>query len=325
VEAIVSDGKNDITRKRASIKLGENKVEWQWDTAKHPFGKYECIIRVLDTKGAVLVSGKSAFEIVNSPTLDELDRVEARMEEFNDVYDRCKAAGIRLDYPTVAKTTIEQFLPLAREDVRNGYEYRAKWMVDDFNNSIDDAILAMQLYMADPKIAPVVKRYQTGKVDIDGVSFIGDRVDSFGTKDRGPLFFCGYGHFGQVRTDIPRFPGYGVNIIQLEIGPSALFPAENKVDLSALKNVCKVLDDAAKHNIMVNVLLSPHYFPNWALAKWPHLVKGGGGYLGYCVDAPEEKQVVEKFIKIVVPAVKNKPALHSICLTNEPVFIKLAN
>lgn len=326
VEAVITDGKAEFFRKRASVKVGENKAEWEWNTARHPFGKYECKVRILDASGKVIVSGKSDFEIIDSPTLNDLDAVEARMKDFNELYNQCKAAGIRLDYPTTARTTVDQFLPLAREDVRSGYEYRAKWMVSDFNKSIDDATIAMRLYLSDPKMAPVVRRYQTGDVKIDGVSFIGDRVDSFGNKDRGPLFFCGYGHFSQARIDMPRWPGYGVNMIQAaEFGPAQLFPEEGKVDLTQLKTLINTLDNAAKHNVKVDWLLSPHYFPNWALKKYPQLGKGGGGFLSFCPDDPAAKAIVEKFIRIVVPKIRDKPALHSICLTNEPVFNNLAN
>ncbi len=324
LEVVLTDGKKDYLRKRASIKQGESKAEWVWNTARHPFGKYTCKVSVLDSRGGVITSAESPFEIVASQTLDDLDKVEARMKEFNDIYNKCKARGIRLDYPTVAKTTIEQFLPLAREDVRKGYDYRAQWMVKDFNNSLDDAINQMQLYLADPKSAPVVKRYQTGRVDIDGISFVGDRVDNLGTKDRGPLFFCGYGHFSRARIDMPRWPGYGINLIQAaEFGPAQLFPEEGKVDLTHLKTLIHTLDNAAKHNVRVDWLLSPHYFPDWAMKKYPQLAKGGGGFLGFCPDDPAAKAIVEKFVRIVIPAIKDKPALHSICLTNEPVFVHL--
>lgn len=326
VEAVLSNGTNAIGLKRQSVKVGETKAEWTWNTGRSPFGKYDCSVRVLDTDGKALTSGKSTFEVVTSPTLDDLDKVEARMKDFNALYARCKAAGIRLDYPTAAKTMIDQFLPLAREDVRMGYEYRAKWAVNDLNRSIDDATTQMQSYLGDPKLAPIVKRYKTGKVSIDGLSFLGDRVDSLGAKDRGPLFFCGYGHFYQARGDMPKWPGYGVNLIQAaEFGPAQVFPAEDKVDLTQVKTLIHTLDDAAKHNVRVDWLLSPHYFPGWAIQKYPQLAKGGGGFFGFCPDDPAAKQIVEKFIRLVVPMIKDKPALHSICLTNEPVFNNLAN
>ncbi len=248
------------------------------------------------------------------------------MKEFDSLYKRCQARKIDLAYQTCAKTMLDQFVPLAYEDVRKGFEYRAKWAVNDFNNSLDESIAQMKAYLADQSLAPITKRYKTGKVSIDGLSMIGDRLSSDGKLDRGPLFFCGYGHFSRVRIDMPRWPGYGVNIIQsAEFGPAQVFPTEDKVDLAPVKTLTRTLDDAAKHNVRVDWLLSPHYFPAWALRKYPQLTKGGGGFFGFCVDDPAAKAMVEKFLRLVVPMIKDKPALNSICLSNEPVFDNIAN
>ncbi len=325
VESTVMYGERKIAEKRSPVRPGENQIDWEWKVGNLPFGDYTLRVRVLDTGGVVLAQGSVTTEVIDSPVLKEIDGVEARKKEFDALYAQCKAKGINLDYPSAAKVMLEQFIPYARDDVRHGLEYRAKWAIGDFNRSLDDGIALMKAYLQDPTLEPVTKRFRTGNVSIEGLSFIGDRVDSKGRKDVGPVFFCGLGHFGQVREDIPRFPSYGVNIIQIEVGPSITFPTEDKVDLTALKNVAKVLDNAAKHNIMVNVLLSPHYFPAWAMNKWPHLGKGGGGWLGFCVDDPAAKQVIEQFLRVAVPLLKDKPALHSFCLTNEPLLIDTVN
>jgi len=325
IEISLSANGRQIAHNRSSLAVGKNKIDWEWDSGKLPFGKYKCFVRVLDSYNLVVASGSVSTEIVDSPIFADIDKVEARKQEFDALYKQCQAAKIRLDYPTAAKTMLEQFIPLARGDVRAGFDYRAKFALTDFNRSLDDAIAEMKAYLADPKLAPVVRRYRTGKLDIDGLSFVGDRVDSNGLKDRGPLFFCGYGHFYQARHDIPLWPGYGVNIIQAaEFGPAQLFPEEGKVDLTQARTLVNTLDNAAKNNVRVDWLLSPHYFPAWAMKKYPQLGKGGGGFFGFCVDDPAAKQIVERFIRIVVPMIKDKPALHSICLSNEPVFPNIA-
>ena len=320
VETIVSIHGKTVFSERNDLKLGENKIDWEWNTGDSPFGIYACLVRVLDSHGVLLASGTATTEVVDSPMFADLAKVEARKAEFDALYAQCKAKGIRLDYPTAAKTMLEQFIPYAKADIRRAFDYRANWGISDFNKCIDDSITEMRAYLADPDLAPIMKRYKTGKVDIDGLSFIGDRVDSLGNTDRGPLFFCGYGHFYQARLDMPRWPGYGINIIQsAEFGPAQLFPKEGVVDLTLAKTLVKTLDAAAKNNVRVDWLLSPHYFPAWAMAKYPQLGKGGGGFLGFCVDDPAAKQIVEKFLRIVVPMIKDKPALHSICLSNEPI------
>jgi hypothetical protein len=326
VDATISINGKPIAEKRTAIKPGENQIDWEWNTGKSPFGKYDCFVRVLDSDGFVIASGSAVTEVADSPIFADIDKVDARKLEFDDLYRQCAAKGINLAYPASAKAMLEQFIPLARIDVRSGFEYRAKWAVGDFNRTLDESVAMMKAYLQEPALAPVTRRYQAGKVAIDGQSFIGERIDSTGKKDRGPLFFCGYGHFSQARTDMPRWPGYGVNIIQAaEFGPAQVFPTEDKVDLTQVKTLIKTLDDAARNNVRVDWLLSPHYFPMWAMQKYPQLGKGGGGFLGFCVDDPAAKAIVEKFIRLIVPMIKDKTALNSICLTNEPLFPNVAN
>ena len=41
-----------------------------------------------------------------------------------------------------------------------------------------------------------------------------------------PVFFTGYGHFGQVVADMEKWPNYGTNIIQIDIAPTRVFPKD---------------------------------------------------------------------------------------------------
>ena len=262
---------------------------------------------------------RAASTAPDSACLAQIGFAQARMTEFNQLYEQCRLAGIPLDYPAVAKTMLEQFIPLARKDAEGADVKRAGFEVKDFQRTLDESIAEMKACLQDPGLAPNPRRFETGQVEVRGLSFIAHRTDAHGHRDRGPVFFCGYGHFDQVRKDMPRWPGYGVNLIQIELGPAGTLVGENEVSLKEAEAIVKVLDEAAAHNVMVNILLSPHYFPGWAYAKWPDLAQASGSF-GYCVDAPGAKQVIEKFLRIVIPMFKDKPALHSFCLSNEPNF-----
>lgn len=319
--AIIRAGDKIIFDKTVPMKPGENTFEWEWNTGALSVRELNLTVRLANEQGKLIASGGRAIQKLSASVLSgDLDKVEARLKEFDALYAKCKAKGIPLDYPTVTRTMLEQFIPLERMDVRKGDLRRAGYAVTDFNRSLDDAMAEMRAYLQNPKSAPDAVRYKTSSMNVNGVSFIADREDAKGNKSRGPVFFCGVGHFNQVRKDMYRWPGYGVNIIQIEVGPGVTFPKEGEVDLKAAQAVARVLDEAAKKNVKVNVLLSPHYFPQWAMEKYPNLGKGGGGFLGYCVDAPEAKQIIEKFLRAVVPLLKDKPALHSFCLSNEPLF-----
>src|ERR1700722_17037676 len=58
-----------------------------------------------------------------------IDRVQARMTEFNQLYEQARKQKIPLDYPAVAKKMLEQFIPLARTDAEGTDVRRAGFEV----------------------------------------------------------------------------------------------------------------------------------------------------------------------------------------------------
>lgn len=321
IRAKVQAGRNVVFDKTAQITHGENWVDWEWHSGKLKDQHLEFSFTISDPKGRVVASDSQSVEKISTAILlASLDRIEQRLDgEFATLHLQCAAQGLPLDYPEAARTTIRQFLPLEREDARGREQRRAYFAIGDMNRSLDRSIAEMRACLANPKLARSTRRYQTGSVTLRGLTQTGTRVDGSNRKDEGPLFFCGYGHFNQVGKDMRLWPGYGVNLIQhATFGPSAVLPAEDRVDMKEIHNLIAVLDDAAAHNVRVDLLISPHYWPAWPAAKWPQIATGG--FLGYPVDMPESKRVLEKFLRILIPAIRDKPALHSICLSNEPGF-----
>ena len=75
---------------------------------------------------------------------------------------------------------------------------------------------------------PEVPRWTgTERPKVQGVSLVGPTATMNHPErvERRPIFFTGYGHFGQTRADVPRFPGFGTNMVQNgEFGPNAMYP-----------------------------------------------------------------------------------------------------
>lgn len=168
---------------------------------------------------------------------------------------------------------------------------------------------------------PAVPRWAgSSRPTIDGPSFVGPvRIGTNGPLVTRPIFFVGYGHFGTVRRDIEAFPGYGINIVQNgEFGPSSVYPAEGTTDDAAIDQLCQELDRAAKAGVAVDWLLSPHYVPAWVFAKYPDLRQQRADCIPYSIYSPPIHELLREFIHRVVARIKDKPALLSICLSNEP-------
>lgn len=283
-------------------------------------------VSLLNAKGVKINRISRDVNIISTAALNsDLANLRSEAVNFQIKLKLCQAKKIRCDYPTVTKTMMDQFLPFVKDDIKAGELTRAYENIGDIRLCIQRAQKELDQALAVSKSAPVVTRYKTSPITIKNGSFEATRVNSTGKKTSGPVFFSGYGHFTQLRKDLDKFPKYGVNIIQVEIGPMVVLTEENKVSYDSIKELQQLLDRAAKKNIAVNVLISPHYFPAWALKKWPHLTQGRGGFLGYTPDEPEAKQIQTKFLKILIPAIASKPALHSICLSNEPVLDNVMN
>ena len=309
---------DELFHRRQALTGGSQQLRWTWSSGDTIAQRLRCTVLIADPSGQRVAHGEKQIEKISGRVvLDQLHEVQRRLSTFAKQLEAVRDTGTPVDYPLVTKTVVENFLRWAREDVQNGELTRAQRAASDMLDSLERAAAEFEA----PRGVP---RYRTGALDIEGLSFVGD-VKLGSTTARRPVFFCGYGHFDSVRRDIELFPDYGVNIIQIEIGPHHVLTAEDYVDDTRLQNVLSVLDRAARSNIMVNLLLSPHYFPQWAREKRPHLTRCSGGSLRFCIDALESRALIEQFLRIVIPRIKDKPALHSLCLSNEPVYTNSAD
>ncbi|HZZ43400.1 MAG TPA: beta-galactosidase [Tepidisphaeraceae bacterium] len=165
---------------------------------------------------------------------------------------------------------------------------------------------------------PTVPRWTgTQRPRIDGPSFLAPT--NTGTR---PVFFIGYGHFDQARRDIPLFPSLGNNIIQQEAGPHFIFPKPDVTDLSLVDNLHHTLQTAAANGVAVDLLLSPHYFPDWMFHKFPQMRKQRADFFPFSVYHPAVRPFLQRYIAELLAPIKDDPALFSICLSNEPINVE---
>ena len=68
----------------------------------------------------------------------------------------------------------------------------------------------------------------------------------------------------------------------------------------------------------VCLLISPHYFPRWALTKWPQCVNVARGF-AILPARPGRPGAIAAFHRGGHPAIERPSGVHSICLSNEPV------
>jgi len=164
-----------------------------------------------------------------------------------------------------------------------------------------------------------VPRYVTSPVVVSNGDMIAEREWPDGRRERGRVMLSGFGHFRRVQDELDRLPAFGYNVIQVEIGPRHVLKTEEEVDTGRIDHFLRMARRAASNDVQICLLLSPHYFPEWALKKYPDLRScTDRGFLKYCVHNRRAQEVVERFLRVIIPKVRGNPAIHSIVLSNEP-------
>ena len=149
-----------------------------------------------------------------------------------------------------------------------------------------------------------------------------------GAKTERPVIFSGYGHFSGAVADIEWFPKIEANAIQFETGPDRFVTGERPdgsfiIAPEAAHDLSKVLTRAWASNVAVIFLLSPHYYPEWALTRHPEAAWNSGSFLRYDIQHPYSRKLLEAYLTALIPALRNSPgagAVHSFCISNEPSY-----
>lgn len=256
--------------------------------------------------------------------LRRLAALKRRLPAWTATVDALRRRGADPAYSLVTLTVLRHFVGYAREDVAHGEVRRALAQAAAMERMAARLDARLRAARQAPASLPRVPRWTgTARPTVHGASFLAPaRAIGEARAVRRPIFFTGYGAFGQVRSDVERFPAYGVNLIQVEFGPNSVFPHEGAVDETSVRETRRLLDRAAKAGVAVNLLISPHYFPEWALAKWPGLRKRRAGFIQYCIHAPESRDLLKQFVAAAIGPLADHPALHSVCLSNEPISME---
>jgi len=285
-------------------------------------------ITELTIKNVLSINGKDIHEESKTIHVVTPQRIQGRVAQLNTKLDAYNAKIASIEgLPSPSKLRLvailaKRFIGYIPADILAKKLNRAWFTLDKVDEMLTDAAREADAVIAKIRpLPPVIPQYVTSPITIDKSSFIATVKQPDGSLKQQPVLFTGYGHFNQVRDDLEIFSDYGVNVIQIEHGPSGTLVAEDKVDMTALNGLMGVCDRAEKSNVSICLLLSPHYFPSWAKKKYPDLLKCTGGFFGYCVHAPEARAIIEKYLRIVIPLIKDHRAIHSVCLSNEPLSL----
>ncbi len=250
--------------------------------------------------------------------LAALAACEERLPALLDALTDAQTRGLDVSYPRNDLTVANMFIEFGREDITEGRITRAAEVASEVEMLLDRAAAEMNQNRPAPRLAdgPIVVR--------DG-SFWATADTPDGPVHQ-PVFLTGYGHFGRVIEDIPLLAEMGINFIQFELGPAAALNPDGTETGLIEEYVVHALDRAHEHGVRVDLLLSPHqnmpwwheHFPEAWLDEWPYI--SHVPFIKWSVDAPQVRDFIERHLRVMISRIKDHPALHSVCLTNEPDY-----
>lgn len=164
----------------------------------------------------------------------------------------------------------------------------------------------------------IVPRYMTGPLEVRHAQTIGNRCWPDGRIDRGPVVLTGFGHFDMARKDLEKFPAMGFNLLAMELIMRNHIRGDDSISLKPLGEFRDAAVRCEKANVALDLLLSPHYSPEWIRDRWPEVLDCKGGFYDYCVHDKRMMNLIERYFRAVVPEVEKYPALASLGISNEP-------
>jgi len=221
--------------------------------------------------------------------------------------------GAHIDYALIKLSLIETFLPRIDEELKKDPKYLLQATM--IAMELKPVAIGLEKDLAelekDPTSVPAAVRYRTGKIERDGYTQIGSVLDpATGKTERRPVIFTGYGNFHTVLNESAKWQDLGCNVITPEMGPSSVVSGKPDgtlvVDEKPIDELVKKFKAAAEHNVAIVFLISPHYMPPCS---------GSAFWYG---DEPGVSDVMEAYMRALIPKIKDIPSLHSIVLSNEP-------
>ncbi|XHR29809.1 MAG: beta-galactosidase [Chthoniobacteraceae bacterium] len=165
-----------------------------------------------------------------------------------------------------------------------------------------------------------VAPYRIPKLTGGRISFDGDGM--FWSKpsaaEKVPVILGGYGFFNQINKDLDFLAATHTTLVQQEFGPREM--SETGILSQTARSAPRLLQRLTERGMFADILLAPHYFPDWALKKYPELQVNAKGFINYNIDHPVAKTVVKDWIGAFVPLIGQAPGLNSLCLSNEPGY-----
>ncbi len=292
------------------------KVSQKWNITDLPSGDYIGRIEIVSNR-EILISEELILKIISTAQIREkLIQLELDTHKLNSALQAAQKAKVDIASAQVTKTVLDNFIPYTYQDLKLGEVERARRNANHMATSLNRTLYELKSDVEDSITRLIYPQPSIFDLTISNGAFY---------QGHQPVFLSGVMGWDEPVNDIPKMASYGFNVIEIEIGPMNTLTGPDKNDVTDERInifVLKALRNAERHNVRLPLLVSPHYFPQWAYDLYPDVKTCGHGFHRFCIENPNTRMVLERHLRFLISKIKDEPALGSYCLANEPEFIE---
>ncbi|MBM3474661.1 MAG: hypothetical protein FJX75_15460 [Armatimonadetes bacterium] len=271
----------------------------------------------------------AGFRQVNAPVAPAIRALRAAVE-------RAKGAGEQVPYPVAALQVAERFSRIVEATAQAGSLEKASRYSGDLlgicTRATEEANAIAEGGLADRPVPdpPMDQTRLNGR--------------NFEVQGR-PVSLVGPLGYGELLDEIETVRNYGFNVVGDDWNAfSALHmvTGEDTLDETAVPKLMESWDRLRALNLAISFVPTLHYFPEWALTKYPDItggepvdqlpdwsglgrhkgkpVKTYGGFFPFAIESPTVHQLVERYYARLFPAIAKHPSFHLVWLMNEPTY-----
>jgi len=311
--------------KKVDLKSGLNVFENSWSTGEHPRGQYR-VVGVLKSSNSVC---RVSFQKESLTYLRKRSEVlREKVKSLEAMVAEAKKKGINTQYPQVSVGTIREtcdnweFMASDQGRKRPDIAERMVSFVEGLEKRTREELEGL---LANPSAAkPKVPELDLAKgFSIrDGVIYNGEN----------PIILIGMmagGRLENMLKVIEKSPEMGFNFFNIHepVGPSRILDAEGNINKGNLEMIRKQLEKARERNLAVDLHLSDHYYEGALSKEFPDVYDGKGCKVGChgiygskCLDSAHTREILRRWLSVLLPTVRDNPSLFSYDLGNESRF-----
>ncbi|MBM3499357.1 MAG: hypothetical protein FJX74_11885 [Armatimonadetes bacterium] len=263
-------------------------------------------------------------------------RVAGMIERLRTAVAGAKAAGRQAAYPTAALQVTERFSPVVEAAARAGSLEKARRYSADLHElclkAADEAAAITEGRIADRTVPDP---------PMDQVRLQGRNFEVAGQ----PVSLVGPLGYGELWDEIETVRNYGFNLVGDDFdafSALSMVTGEETFDETAIPRLVENWDRLRGLNLAISFNPTLHYFPEWALTKYPDLTGGDpvdqlpdwsglgrhrgkrtktyGGFFPFAIESPTLHRLVERYYGKLFPAVADQPGFRLVWLMNEPTY-----